>query len=309
MKTSSISYVALIFFALVLSFSMSQAQRGGTIRPADSGRTRLVTSNPTMTQGRNIAQGRVARQSSTGHGGSASRAVDGNTNGRYFSGSTTHTVESANPWWEVDLGGYYEISGVEIWNRTDCCIERLNNYNIYVKKTTSEVGQAYLTYDQRFSADQLNPMVFKKTPRVGRYVRIQISGRGILSLSEVKIYGTPVAASEAAPPKPAPVATTPKPVGKKTIYLHNKSIYDAYYEVEYKTPGFLNTVTTSKRMRQHGNDKMQIPNNATIVRMDVKYLQQFKWQSKRVFSNRAVGSTSGCYQFKGDLFSVSAGGC
>src|SRR3954452_15332870 len=52
----------------------------------------------------NYALGKPATQSSTGWGGAASRAVDGNTDGNFFDNSVTHTLLEANAWWEVDLG-------------------------------------------------------------------------------------------------------------------------------------------------------------------------------------------------------------
>ena len=46
----------------------------------------------------NLALGKPAVQSSTGYGGTADRAVDGNTNGDYFAGrSVSHTAENNQP--------------------------------------------------------------------------------------------------------------------------------------------------------------------------------------------------------------------
>jgi putative heme-binding domain-containing protein len=70
--------------------------------------------------GRNVARGGKASQSSTAYGGEASRAIDGNTNGSYNAGGQTHTEEnSADPWWQVDLGAEYPITSIVVWNRTD----------------------------------------------------------------------------------------------------------------------------------------------------------------------------------------------
>ena len=46
----------------------------------------------------------------------------------------THSVENtANPWWEVDLGKEYPIDKIVIWNRTDGNLgNRLNNFNLHV---------------------------------------------------------------------------------------------------------------------------------------------------------------------------------
>ena len=38
---------------------------------------------------------------------------------------------STDPWWQVDLGADFVVSGVEIWNRTDCCAERLDKVRIF----------------------------------------------------------------------------------------------------------------------------------------------------------------------------------
>jgi len=61
----------------------------------------------------------VARQSSTGFGGAAARAIDGDTDGAYEAGSVTHTATERDPWWELELEDDVAIGGVRIWTRTD----------------------------------------------------------------------------------------------------------------------------------------------------------------------------------------------
>ena len=57
-----------------------------------------------FSDGENVARGGEAAQSSTDYDGDAARAIDGNTDGRYFhANSTTHTRAEDNPWWEVQL--------------------------------------------------------------------------------------------------------------------------------------------------------------------------------------------------------------
>lgn len=51
----------------------------------------------------------------------ANKTVDGNRDDNYFHGSCTHTLHEVQPWIVVDLEGEYEIVGVEIVNRGDCC--------------------------------------------------------------------------------------------------------------------------------------------------------------------------------------------
>jgi putative heme-binding domain-containing protein len=84
--------------------------------------------------GRNVARGGKATQSSTAYGGAASRAIDGNTSGRWGDNGQTHTEEnSTNPWWQVDLGAEYPIDSIAIYNRTDGGLgKRLNNFTLRV---------------------------------------------------------------------------------------------------------------------------------------------------------------------------------
>lgn len=67
-----------------------------------------------------------ASQSSDHSGGEAKNATDGNVEGEYEKGSVTHTAESKNPWWLIDLGEAKDIGAIVIHNRSDCCGDRLN---------------------------------------------------------------------------------------------------------------------------------------------------------------------------------------
>jgi hypothetical protein len=71
----------------------------------------------------NIAKLGKASQSSEGFGGSASRAIDGKTDGDYTKNSVTHTEKSSAPWWEVELADPTPIDKVVVWNRTDNKLE------------------------------------------------------------------------------------------------------------------------------------------------------------------------------------------
>lgn len=69
----------------------------------------------------NAALGRPARQSSTQFEGVASRAVDGDVDGRYESESVTHTgghgASDSHPWWQVDLGNQTAVAAIKVWSR------------------------------------------------------------------------------------------------------------------------------------------------------------------------------------------------
>jgi putative heme-binding domain-containing protein len=105
-------------------------------------RVELPGKNQTLTlaevevfsDGRNVARQGKATQSSTAHGGDASRAIDGNRSGSYGDGGQTHTAEkTTDPWWEVDLGGEFPISTIAIYNRTDGDLgQRLKGFTLKV---------------------------------------------------------------------------------------------------------------------------------------------------------------------------------
>lgn len=73
-----------------------------------------------LADGRNVARQGRATQKNTAHGGDAQRAIDGNRSGSYGDGGQTHSEENtAEPWWEVDLGEELPIDAIVIRNRTD----------------------------------------------------------------------------------------------------------------------------------------------------------------------------------------------
>ncbi|MEX0272916.1 MAG: Ig-like domain-containing protein, partial [Flavobacteriaceae bacterium] len=142
-----------------------------------------LDTNPTI----NLAWNKPAIQSSTGWGGLAEKAVDGDRNGVHGAGSVTHTTQSTNPWWRVDLGDTYALSEIKIYNRTDCCTARLQDAKVYVGTTESndpnqytEIGTLGSSYEQ----------IFNDLDVMGRYVMVHLAGSSkILSLAEVEVYG------------------------------------------------------------------------------------------------------------------------
>ena len=84
--------------------------------------------------GENIARAGTATQSSDSHGGTASRAIDGNTDGQYARGGQTHTTETtADPWWELNLAETSGIQAIRVFNRTDESLgQRLDGFTVRV---------------------------------------------------------------------------------------------------------------------------------------------------------------------------------
>ncbi len=145
----------------------------------------------------NLSQGRFATQSSTLAGSpAASAAVDGNTDGNFFDGSVTATNSDTNAWWQVDLGASAAVSSVVIYNRTDCCGTRLNDYWIFVSDTPFLATDTPATLQNRvgtFASHQTsapNPSATIPLSAQGRYVRVQLSGTNYLSLAEVQVFGS-----------------------------------------------------------------------------------------------------------------------
>src|ERR1017187_10443742 len=125
----------------------------------------------------------------------ASSAVDGVTDGNFSDGSVTATNLDANAWWQVDLGASASITSIVIWNRTDCCGSRLNDYWVFVSDTPFLPTDTPATLQNRagtFSSHQMaapNPSTTIVAGTQGRYVRVQLTGANYLSLAEVQVFG------------------------------------------------------------------------------------------------------------------------
>jgi hypothetical protein len=145
-----------------------------------------------------MALGRAASQSSTFPGyatDGAASAVDGNTDGNFGDGSVTATNLDPNPWWQVDLGASAAVSSIVVWNRTDCCGSRLNDYWVFVSDTPFGATDTPAMLQGRagtFSSHQTaapNPSATIAVGAQGRYVRVQLTGANYLSLAEVQVFG------------------------------------------------------------------------------------------------------------------------
>src|SRR6185369_10100440 len=144
-------------------------------------------------QATNLALGKSATQSSTFSGSVAGRAVDGNTNGNWSAGSVTHTNSDAQAWWQVDLGSIQSISSIKLWNRTDCCGDRLSNFHIFVSNAPFASTDLNTTLTQPgvsdyFTAGQAGSSYLQQIHRTGRYLRVQLAGTNHLQLAEVEVF-------------------------------------------------------------------------------------------------------------------------
>lgn len=129
------------------------------------------------------------RQSSTCFGGLATRAVDDNTSGEYWRESVTHTCLEANPWWLWDFRELRLITRIIIWNRTDCCRDRLSNSYVEI------LADDFTVVNSQFIASGLiNSKTFSYGAGVtGSKVRVRVDAtEGVLSLAEVRVESTAV---------------------------------------------------------------------------------------------------------------------
>ncbi|HEX8170602.1 MAG TPA: discoidin domain-containing protein [Thermoanaerobaculia bacterium] len=138
----------------------------------------------------NFARGKSATQSSEypAPGAQASLAVDG------FTQNITSTDYRAQQWWQVDLGTSRQITEIRIWNRSDCCQERLSNFYVFVSDYPFTADDPTVTAAQRgvftdFVSGVAPQKLTRPVNRTGRFVRVQLSGTNWLSLAEVEVMG------------------------------------------------------------------------------------------------------------------------
>lgn len=152
----------------------------------------------------NFALNKPATQSSTpivgacGVTAPAALAVDGNTNGNFSCSVMTvsHTDFEFQAWWHVDLTAVRSLQTVNIYNRTDCCSDRLKNYYVFVSNVpfvsldvTQTINQAGVS--SFFQSAQAGSPTVINVNRTGRYIRVQLTGSDYLHIAEVQAWGAP----------------------------------------------------------------------------------------------------------------------
>ena len=87
----------------------------------------------------NIARQGTSSQVNTFADASSGRAIDGNTAGGYFNRSVASTAKAHNAWWELNLGSEQPITKIIVYNRTDCCPDRINPGKVRLLDGSSHV--------------------------------------------------------------------------------------------------------------------------------------------------------------------------
>jgi hypothetical protein len=128
-------------------------------------------------------------QSTTNASSVASLANDGSRTGGYsqtFCGGIDPL-----PWWMIDLGSQRLIGGGTIWNRDDCCPERLDGFQIWAGNgsTAYNASDNVKCYTAVTTEHYVSPFTHAFTcPKFGRYLYVVLPSGQCLSMSEVEIY-------------------------------------------------------------------------------------------------------------------------
>ncbi|XP_025079875.1 fucolectin-like [Pomacea canaliculata] len=123
----------------------------------------------------------------------ADKAVDGNTDGYFFNHSCTQSNEKSNTWWKVDLMGFYNITSVQLFTRTDCCSDRLQNFEVRVSRTDPKAfpsgdGQQCVYY--RNQVPLTGTLLNCTRPITGRFVSVFKPAYDELTICEIFVFGT-----------------------------------------------------------------------------------------------------------------------
>ncbi|XP_061079244.1 fucolectin-like [Conger conger] len=139
----------------------------------------------------NVALGKRSTQSSTDHGGVASRGNDGNPDPVYGNGSCFHTAWEMKPWWRVDLYARHNISSVVVTNR-QAGWQSINGAEIRIGNYLKDNGNSNPLCAQIPSIPAGKTVTYHCHGMEGRYVTISINKNISIHLCEVEIYA-PVA--------------------------------------------------------------------------------------------------------------------
>ncbi len=148
------------------------------------------------TTGVNWAEGGTATQSSTWGDGQTSHAdlaLDGDISGNDSQSDIAATNAQQYPWWQDDMGDSYQISAVNIYNRTDCCTSTTSNYYVFTSNTPFDMSltpaqqstTAGVTSTYEPGAAATPSVVVLPAGTTARYLMIQGAGTSALFLDQV----------------------------------------------------------------------------------------------------------------------------
>ncbi len=128
-----------------------------------------------------------AQQSTTYPTFGAALAIDGNVN--TFNSTNANDKE----WWQATLsGGDQLINLIRVYNRQDCCQERLNDFNVILY---NYLGQQVWEVDHLQAAPNPNPTIIVVPLIRASRVKIQKNSANYLDMGEVEVYIRPPTAT------------------------------------------------------------------------------------------------------------------
>ncbi|MEM9203180.1 MAG: discoidin domain-containing protein [Actinomycetota bacterium] len=142
--------------------------------------------------GTNVALNQPATQSSDWSGTlTADKAVNGDLT---QSTGYAHTRDD-EPWWDVDLGAEYTIDGINLFNRINCCRDRLVTAEVLISATpfgdiTLAQARTQAVWSGTVDDDGLIHQ-YEVPDAVGRYVRVQLppAATDWLHFTEIHVSG------------------------------------------------------------------------------------------------------------------------
>jgi hypothetical protein len=144
----------------------------------------IGTNNVTLGDRTNLALNKTSSQSSTYTTNYAYYCNDGNTS------NLCHTNSEVG-WWKVDLGASYSLNQIKLWNRADCCQDRVDNFKLQVSTTGAFAGEQVDVYTA-VNEQAGRPSTYNFSPTSGRYVRLLMTVSDYLNFAEMEVYSTEI---------------------------------------------------------------------------------------------------------------------
>jgi parallel beta-helix repeat protein len=132
----------------------------------------------------NVARGKPVIQSSNQFGRDGSEAVDGSRDGNFNHGSVSCTDNMPYPFWQVDLEFIYSVDRIAIYNRTDCCPERLRDF--VIEKSVDGKNFSPVVHHSGNAGEVLE---LDLNGQKARYLRVSMNRYEFLSIAEFEVYG------------------------------------------------------------------------------------------------------------------------
>lgn len=128
------------------------------------------------------------KEGPTSRYGGAQKAVDGVVSESNLEwAACNHGASGANPWWGVDLGSQRQVTKVKLYNRNNCCPERLQGVSIYL----GNVWDSYSGNNEvanHVDVPRHSPLVVNVNAQ-GRYLFVARPGQDdYLTLCEIQVW-------------------------------------------------------------------------------------------------------------------------